>query len=233
MIAFVERGYRLDFTTRGSVASGVVRSTKRVDSRSTVNFPLFGKGGCHRVVDALAASSYRPRRPVVLIGGFSHHTDLSLFGQSGRGRDLFSHRINATQCACWKVLPRANVDNLRSVLSGAASVEYTGLHSLTQSAACEPPLRGVLTGGNLDAMLNNLHKAEMLGLTAHLTWPVLHPFFEGINDELDLGCRVRSEIQNIDTEARLQVQYVFERTSAETFRSDALVHEQRAWARRS
>ena len=121
-------------------------------------FPLFGKGGYHAVVDALAASGYRPRRPVALIGGFSHHSDWSLFGQSEAGRGFFSHLISTTQCAYWKMLPAANVDNLHSVLHCAEAVEYTGLLGLNPAAVNGGVLEGALVGGNLSAVLRNLRK---------------------------------------------------------------------------
>ena len=121
-------------------------------------FPLFGKGGDHAVVDAIAASGYRPRRPVALIGGFSHQSDWSLFGQSDFGRAFFSHLISATQCAYWKLLPAANIENLHSVLHRAEAVQYTGLFPLNEVCSGVGTLTGTLAGGNLSAFLRNAHK---------------------------------------------------------------------------
>jgi hypothetical protein len=53
--------------------------------------------------------------------------------------------------------------------------------------------------------------ASSLGIAEQLSWPALHPFFEGINDELGLQCQVRSELLAIEADARLRVRYVFER----------------------
>jgi muramoyltetrapeptide carboxypeptidase LdcA involved in peptidoglycan recycling len=128
-------------------------------------FPLFGKGGCHGVVDSLAVNDYRPRRPIVLIGGFSHHTDLGMFAVSDRGRGFFSHVINASQCAYWKILPKANADNLAAVLHGASRVEYGELHGLNSSAQnADVPRVGALAGGNLGAILHNAQKSWMPSL---------------------------------------------------------------------
>lgn len=129
-------------------------------------FPLFGKGGSHAVVDAIAASDYRPSRKLVLLGGFSHHSDWALFAQSPRGRDFFSHVINATQSAYWRILPRANVDNLKALLSGASRVEYTGLRLLNHAPLRE--LSGPLSGGNLSALLLNRDKAWMPNLRGRI-----------------------------------------------------------------
>jgi muramoyltetrapeptide carboxypeptidase LdcA involved in peptidoglycan recycling len=145
-------------------ASHFVRLVR--DYRVEALFPLFGKGGCHAVVDAVAASGFRPSRPLVLIGGFSQHSDWALFAQSERGRGFFSHVLNTTQCAYWKLLPRANIDNLRAVLHGAASVEYTGLVPLNQVGAAE--IAGPLSGGNLSAVLFNRHKAWMPSLRGRI-----------------------------------------------------------------
>jgi hypothetical protein len=54
--------------------------------------------------------------------------------------------------------------------------------------------------------------ASSLGIAHLLTWPALEPFFHGINDELGLQCRVRSELLAIETDARLRVRYVFEKS---------------------
>jgi len=121
-------------------------------------FPLFGKGGFHAVVDAVYASGFVPRRKVVLIGGFSHHSDWTLFGASERGRAFFSHMINATQCAYWKMLPEANVENLEHTLKRARALEYTGLRGLNEAAQTGKPQAGALVGGNLAAILRNLDK---------------------------------------------------------------------------
>jgi muramoyltetrapeptide carboxypeptidase LdcA involved in peptidoglycan recycling len=137
------------------------------DYRVDALFPLFGKGGCHAVVDAVAASGFRPSRPLVLIGGFSHHSDWALFAQSVRGQGFFSHVLSTTQCAYWKLLPAANVDNLRALLHGAVSVEYTGLAGLnTPPFAAE--ITGPLSGGNLSAVLLNRHKAWMPNLRGRI-----------------------------------------------------------------
>jgi len=53
--------------------------------------------------------------------------------------------------------------------------------------------------------------AGLLGLTQHLTWPALHPFFEGVNDELGLSCRVSSRLLSVSEGARLHTHYVFSR----------------------
>lgn len=147
----------------GSVAERVQHVVRLVrDYRVDALFPLFGKGGCHGVVDVLAESGFRPSHPLVLIGGFSHHTDWTLFAQGARGQGFFSHVISATQGAYWKQLPRANVDNLRALLSGAVSVEYTGLTLL--NGALEAEIQGPLSGGNLSAILLNRHKVWMPNL---------------------------------------------------------------------
>lgn len=136
------------------------------DYRVDALFPLFGKGGSHAVVDAIAASDYRPSRKLVLVGGFSHHSDWALFAQSRRGRDFFSHVINATQCAYWRILPRANVDNLKTLLSGASRVEYTGLRLLNHAPLRE--LSGPLSGGNLSALVLNRDKPWMPDLRGRI-----------------------------------------------------------------
>jgi muramoyltetrapeptide carboxypeptidase LdcA involved in peptidoglycan recycling len=150
----------------GDIQQRVEHITRLLDEyRVDAIFPLFGKGGGHGVLDALAASHYRPSRPVVLIGGFSHHTDLCLFGQGDAGRGFFSHQINATQCAYWKILPHANIENLRTVLHGAASVEYVGLRQLNgDRAPVHRPIHGVLSGGNMGAVLRNARKSWMVDL---------------------------------------------------------------------
>ena len=53
--------------------------------------------------------------------------------------------------------------------------------------------------------------ATSLGIAQHLTWPALRPFFDGINDELGLGCTVHAQVLDVGDDARLQVRYVFER----------------------
>ena len=147
----------------GSIEQRVQHLVRLIEEqRVDAIFPLFGKGGSDDVVDALAATNYRPRRPIALIGGFSHHTDLSLFGQSARGRGFFSHQISTTQCAYWKLLPSANIDNLRAVLQGAVSVEYSGLRALNGHAAVfERSIAGVLTGGNMTALVDSADKTWM------------------------------------------------------------------------
>ena len=54
--------------------------------------------------------------------------------------------------------------------------------------------------------------ANLLGIAHTLTWPTLHPFFEGINDELGLGCQVASQIEERDGVERMDARYKFERT---------------------
>ncbi|MFT3925532.1 MAG: LD-carboxypeptidase [Myxococcales bacterium] len=139
------------------------------DYRVDAVFPLFGKGGCHGVVDALAESSFRPRRPVVLLGGFSHHSDWALFAQSQRGQGFFSHAISTTQCAYWEILPSANVHNLRALVRGASSVRYTGVLRLNDAAAAhEQGVVGPLSGGNLSAILLNRDKEWMPDLRGRI-----------------------------------------------------------------
>ncbi|MFT3925531.1 MAG: hypothetical protein QM778_23530 [Myxococcales bacterium] len=52
--------------------------------------------------------------------------------------------------------------------------------------------------------------AESLGLVDQLTWPTLHPFFEGIRDELGIDCDVRSELLQRHSDARLVTRYTFQ-----------------------
>jgi hypothetical protein len=42
-----------------------------------------------------------------------------------------------------------------------------------------------------------------------LRWPTLHPFFEGIRDQLGIDCEVESQLLSVDAEAQLSVRYVF------------------------
>ena len=42
-----------------------------------------------------------------------------------------------------------------------------------------------------------------------LRWPMLHPFFEGIRDELGIVCQVESQLLAVGADARLSVRYVF------------------------
>lgn len=51
--------------------------------------------------------------------------------------------------------------------------------------------------------------AQQLGIAEHLTWPTLHPFFEGAADELGIPARVASEILSAGPEAELHTRYVF------------------------
>jgi len=51
--------------------------------------------------------------------------------------------------------------------------------------------------------------ARDLGLVELLRWPTLHPFFEGIRDELGVACEVESQLIAVEPEARLRVRYVF------------------------
>lgn len=53
--------------------------------------------------------------------------------------------------------------------------------------------------------------ARELGLVELLRWPALHPFFEGIRDELGIACSVESQLLAVEPEARLRVRYVFRR----------------------
>lgn len=117
-------------------------------------YPLFGKGGGHDVIGAMLDTGFAPRRPVALIGGFSHHTDWSLFALSPAGRRFFSHVVSVTQAAYWKNLPTENVDNLRCVLHEADSVRYAGLEPLGGPLlAPGSVVRGPLAGGNMGAVL--------------------------------------------------------------------------------
>jgi hypothetical protein len=53
--------------------------------------------------------------------------------------------------------------------------------------------------------------ARDLGLVEFLRWPTLHPFFEGIRDELGIACSVESQLIAVEHEARLRARYVFRR----------------------
>lgn len=53
--------------------------------------------------------------------------------------------------------------------------------------------------------------ARELGIVQLLRWPTLHPFFEGIRDELGIACEVDSQLLAVEPEARLRVRYVFRR----------------------
>jgi len=51
--------------------------------------------------------------------------------------------------------------------------------------------------------------ASELGLVQLLRWPTLHPFFEGIRDELGIACEVDSQLIAVESGARLSVRYQF------------------------
>lgn len=53
--------------------------------------------------------------------------------------------------------------------------------------------------------------AVQLGIVEHLRWPTLHPFFEGVNDELSLDCDVHSQLLGVAERAELHARYVFSR----------------------
>jgi hypothetical protein len=52
--------------------------------------------------------------------------------------------------------------------------------------------------------------ATALGIEQQLSWPVLHPFFEGIRDELGLQCVVSSALLSVERDARLHAKYRFQ-----------------------
>jgi len=51
--------------------------------------------------------------------------------------------------------------------------------------------------------------AIQLGIAEHLTWPTLHPFFEGAADELGIAAEVHSEVLTTGANAELHTRYVF------------------------
>lgn len=61
----------------------------------------------------------------------------------------------------------------------------------------------------LDGVDRYYRAARDLGLVEHLQWPTLHPFFEGIRDQLGIACEVESKLLAVDVEARLSARYVF------------------------
>ncbi|GDX80856.1 hypothetical protein LBMAG42_26670 [Deltaproteobacteria bacterium] len=52
--------------------------------------------------------------------------------------------------------------------------------------------------------------ATQVGLADQLTWPVLHPFFEGIRDELGVQCTVASRLVERGEGARLVSAFCFQ-----------------------
>jgi hypothetical protein len=52
--------------------------------------------------------------------------------------------------------------------------------------------------------------ASELNLVHHLRWPTLHPFFEGIRDELGIACDVESWLVAVKPGAHLTTRYLFQ-----------------------
>jgi hypothetical protein len=61
----------------------------------------------------------------------------------------------------------------------------------------------------LDGVDRYYRAARELGLVEQLRWPTLHPFFEGIRDQLGITCEVESQLLSVDATSQLSVRYTF------------------------